>query len=88
MAKSNVKNIIVLSRSGLGSEGAQELAAELEAQGVRLAAPICDIGDTEQVQAAIKECEKSMPPIRGVIQSALKLKVRILRLFFGLVLEL
>ena len=75
MASSNVKNIIALSRSGLESEGAKELVAELEEQGVRLATPRCDIGNAEQVQAAIKECERSMPPIRGIIQSALKLKV-------------
>lgn len=75
MARSGVKNLVIASRSGLDKESAQILAKELQHLGVNFVAAKCDVGDLDQLQKAMAPYKESMPPIRGVIQSALVLKV-------------
>lgn len=77
MASLGAKNIIILSRSGVKGSASVTVAKELKEAGVNLAVHACDIGDYAQVKAALDICAKNMPPIRGVIQAAMVLKVRI-----------
>ena len=57
------------------SESALSMARELQQAGVRLKAYACDVSDFEQLEQTLTLCTKEMPPIRGVIQSAMVLKV-------------
>lgn len=68
---------IFASRSGTASQSATELVATLEAQGAKVAVIICDIGDAEQFDRLLAQAKKEMPPIRGVIQGAMVLRVRL-----------
>lgn len=83
----NAKNIIVLSRSGLQSESSRAFAEELKKDGVKLVGQSCDIYDAKQLQEALRLCERDMPPIRGVIQAAMVLKVKAIPIFLNLLSE-
>ncbi|KAL8722892.1 MAG: hypothetical protein Q9181_007402 [Wetmoreana brouardii] len=72
------KNIIVLSRSGLKSAHAASIVDELNGNGVKLAIYECDVGDREQVDRALGLCSKEMPPIRGVIHTAMVIRDNII----------
>ncbi|KAA8905059.1 fatty acid synthase S-acetyltransferase [Sphaerosporella brunnea] len=74
MASRKAKNLILLSRSGAQSDASKALVAELEASGVKIAAPKCDVSDEETLAAVIKECSKDMPPIKGCIQGSMVLR--------------
>ena len=75
VASLKAKNIILISRSGMKSESALCMAKELQQVGVRLKAYACDVSDFEQLGQTLELCAKDMPPIRGVIQSAMVLRV-------------
>ena len=55
---------------------AASMKDELESQGVRLAIYECDVGDREQVNNVLGLCTREMPPIKGVIHSAMVIRVR------------
>ena len=48
---------------------------ELEATGVKVAAPACDISDSDSIGSALALCSATMPRIKGCIQCAMVLKV-------------
>ena len=75
MTRLKVKNIILMSRSGIKSENALSMARDLQQAGVRLKAYACDVSDFEQLNQTLRLCAKEMPPIRGVIQSSMVLRV-------------
>lgn len=82
MAGKNCKNIILISRSGMRSSGAQSLVDDLDTSGVKLKVYACDVGNEEELEWTLKLCLKEMPPIRGVIQSAMVIRVSWTRLDF------
>ena len=75
MACRNAKNLILLSRSGIRTREAQDSVEHLTALGVKVATPRCDIVEQHSLDAIMKECMESMPPIKGCIQSAVHLEV-------------
>lgn len=75
MASLEATVIIVLSRSGLRSHGAQAMVKEMEDVGVKLVVESCDVDDFEQLDITLSRCAKELPPIRGVIQAAMVLEV-------------
>ena len=74
MASRKCKNIILLSRSGMKNQNAQSLKNELERNNVKLAVYACDVSNFDQLKQTLISCEKEMPPIRGVIQSAMVIR--------------
>ena len=74
MADQGAKNLIFASRSGLAKQEARELVGVLEDRGVAVAVHTCDISEASQMRN-ILEHTKHMPPIQGVIQGAMVLKV-------------
>ena len=76
MARFKCKHIIVISRSGMEGKNARSLTAELASLDVKLAVYTCDVGDLHQLEQTLSRCEKEMPPVRGVIQSAMVIEVR------------
>lgn len=76
MADQGAKNIIVLSRSAGRSEQAAALAKELSKEGCRVKAVSCDVSSEASLADALGQCKKDgLPPVRGVIQGAMVLKV-------------
>lgn len=75
MSRRGAKNIIIMTRSGLQSQRVRELKSEMELKGVRLAVFQGDVGDSTSLESVIEESAKILPPIRGVIHSAMVLKV-------------
>ena len=80
MISRGVKYLILLSRSGAQSEAAIPLLEELKAKGAHVEAPACDVTIKDMLQKVLEDCAKTMPPVIGVIQGSMVLKVRSLDL--------
>ncbi|PGH23855.1 hypothetical protein AJ80_02103 [Polytolypa hystricis UAMH7299] len=74
MVEKGARNLILLSRSGAKSEAAKSLVADLEKIGAVVATPKCDITEEIEVQAALAECAKVMPEIKGSITCSMVLQ--------------
>lgn len=57
-------------------KNARSLVAELASLDVKLAFYACDVGSLHQLEQTLSRCAKEMPPVRGVIQSAMVIEVR------------
>lgn len=75
MIDHGAKYIMFANRSGLSREESKETVRQLEAKGAKVAVYSCDISDDSHVSEMIKKASRDMPPIRGVIQAAMVLKV-------------
>jgi acyl carrier protein len=85
MAERGARHILSISRSGGKDLQSQTFISELEAKGVRVAAKTCDVSSLDEIVSVIEEAKRDgLPPIRGVIQSAMVLKVCNLRCNTGL----
>ena len=76
MAKQGARNFIFLSSSGNITSAVSELMRDLQFDGCKPEIIRCDVSEKEKLRAVLEECQKTMPPIKGVIQGAMKLKVR------------
>jgi short-subunit dehydrogenase len=76
MSSRGARHFILLSRSGARTEDAKTFIHELEAMGVRVYAPACDISDKSALEDVIAYCSEKMPPIKGCIQASAVLKVK------------
>ncbi|KAF7563745.1 hypothetical protein G7046_g409 [Stylonectria norvegica] len=75
MADCGARNIVSASRSGAKSKDGQAFIAEMKAKGVVVVARECDVTLEDAVSSLIeKSLTQGLPPIRGVIQSAMVLK--------------
>jgi NAD(P)-dependent dehydrogenase (short-subunit alcohol dehydrogenase family) len=75
MARQGAKHLIILSRRG-ETQSSRELLAKLRDAGCEAEIYSCDVADKAQLERALHQSMKIMPPIRGVIQAAMVLKVR------------
>ena len=71
------RNLLLLSRSGGDNPEGRELLDQLHSQGVKALAPACDVSDAQSLRKALDACQSHMPPIKGCIQGAMVLHVRI-----------
>ncbi|KAM0168080.1 hypothetical protein ACHAPF_011356 [Botrytis cinerea] len=74
MADRGAKNLVLLSRYGPTSEEASQCVAKLQAQGVRVEIPQCDIADFKSLELVLNCIRRTMPLIKGCIQSAMVLR--------------
>jgi hypothetical protein len=75
MVNHGARNLAFFSRSGATKPDAKAFLEKLSQDGVKAVAYMCDIGDSDQVERAVEQCKKELPPIRGVIQGAMSLAV-------------
>ena len=75
MAKRGVRHFILLSRTGPRTDAAKAMVQELESYGATVCAPLCNVAKRPSLEEAIRLCSKTMPKIRGCIQSTAALKV-------------
>ncbi|EHK21956.1 uncharacterized protein TRIVIDRAFT_53518 [Trichoderma virens Gv29-8] len=73
MALRGARNLIFLSSSGRITPAVTTMRETLEADGCRVHIFTCDVSDKEQLRLVLEQC-KTLPPIRGVVQAAMKLK--------------
>ena len=73
LAKKGAKHLILIGRSGASSEEAQNTLKQLKEQGVHSVEAAIDITNSEQLSRLLKECDKKMPPLKGIIHSAMVL---------------
>ena len=75
MAERGAKNIVTFSRSGTMNEQALSLVESAKGLGTTVYVKKCDVGDEEQLKQVISELKDKLPPIRGIVQSAMILEV-------------
>jgi NAD(P)-dependent dehydrogenase (short-subunit alcohol dehydrogenase family) len=78
MVDRGARNLVFLSRSGAKKEEAQNLVKELTTEGARIAAYACDLSDEDRLRLVLEDVSRDLPPIRGVIQSAMVIQVRLI----------
>ncbi len=76
MVSRGAKNLILISRTRTYSAEIKSFVRELRDKGVSLATLACDIGDQEDLASALASC-RNMPAIKGCIQGAMVIKVRV-----------
>ncbi|KAK0513792.1 hypothetical protein JMJ35_003514 [Cladonia borealis] len=74
MVSRKARNLLLLSRNSDYDESQQAFLEEIRAQNVVVAAPPCDISSRISLNHALAECARSLPPIKGCIQSAVALE--------------
>tara|TARA_R110002060_G_scaffold51583_1_gene62594 strand:- start:872 stop:1495 length:624 start_codon:yes stop_codon:yes gene_type:complete len=77
MVQHGAKHLAFFSRSGATSEGQLNFMNSLKQQGIDARAYACDICDKSQLEVVLQQCSQEMPKIRGVIQGAAVLRVRV-----------
>ncbi len=75
MVNRGAKNLVLVSRSAETQPNVQQLTSELKKAGCRVAVYSCDVADIAQFVQMLQKVGQAMPPIRGVIQGAMVLKV-------------
>ena len=75
MTSHGAKNLLILSRRRMSSDAKVALEQVYAKQGVVLRVETCDIADEGQVQKVADYCQTVMPPVKGVIQAAMVLRV-------------
>lgn len=74
LAEKGAKNLILVGRSGASTLEAQKTLEKLRSQGVFVKEASIDVTRSEQVSQLIQECDDEMPPLKGVIHSAMVLQ--------------
>lgn len=70
---------MIVSRSGLVGEEAQNAIIRLINKGVTIKVCQCNVGAKEELDAQLKRALSGVPPVRGVIYGAMVLRVSINR---------
>ncbi|KAJ5272907.1 polyketide synthase [Penicillium angulare] len=73
LVSNGARNIACISRSGDASPLAPALRLELSDKNVRVQIYACDVSDEQGMKQILSQCAEEMPPIRGVVQSAVVL---------------
>lgn len=74
MVNKGARHIVLASRSGSNPK-VRELVDEIEAYDAKIVVEKCDVGDVLDVAALIERIRTEMPPIKGLIHSAMVLHV-------------
>jgi emericellamide synthase (highly reducing iterative type I polyketide synthase) len=78
LADHGARNIVALSRSGGRDPQHAAFIRDMQARGVRVVGRVCDITSREQVAGvAWAMGQDGFPPVRGIVQSAMVLRVRL-----------
>ncbi|KAG8415739.1 polyketide synthase [Metarhizium acridum] len=72
MIDNGARNVVVLGRSGSSGAEVQKLLKKYDATGINVLALACDVGSRAELAKAV-ESIRDLPPVRGVVHSALLL---------------
>ncbi|KAJ5091914.1 polyketide synthase [Penicillium alfredii] len=73
LVSNGAQHIAFISRSGNASALAPPLKKELSEKGANVQIYACDVSDEQGMKRVLDQCAAEMPPIRGVVQSAVVL---------------
>lgn len=73
LAAQGARHLVLASRRGPQTPGADEIVAELAALGARALPWACDVSDRAEVERMVAEVAQKLPPLRGVVHSAMVL---------------
>lgn len=76
MADHGARNLIFVNRSGLSNPASQATVDALKEKEVNTLVHACNVSDQVQIQNMLFDLTRTAPPIRGVIQAAMVVKVR------------
>lgn len=69
------KNLAFFTKSGDSKESAKSYLNQLRSNGVNANAYACDVSDRVSLADAIARCSAEMPPLKGIVQCAMVLRV-------------
>ena len=75
MASRGAKHFLFLSSSGKITEAVSQMQTDLQADGCSVTIRKCDVSDRDALRIVLEECTSALPPIKGVVQGAMKLSV-------------
>jgi NADPH:quinone reductase-like Zn-dependent oxidoreductase len=75
MIDRGAKHLIFANRSGMSKQEAKDTVAAIEQRGAKAHVQSCDVSESTHVRKLVEECGRHMPPIKGVIQGAMVLRV-------------
>ncbi|MGD9853730.1 MAG: SDR family NAD(P)-dependent oxidoreductase [Planctomycetaceae bacterium] len=73
LAERGARHLVLMGRSGASTKEARQAIQDLERRGVNVVVAKADVSDAAQVRQALSKLRASMPPLRGVIHSAMVL---------------
>ncbi len=80
LVRHGARHLALLSRRGAAdTPEAEEILQQFAAAGVSVIAPPCDVADAAAVRAALASIAAQMPPLRGVVHSAMVIEDALLR---------
>jgi len=86
LVSKGARHLLLLSRRGTSDSNAIQFVSDLVASGIDVHAPTCDITDSSTLKRVLEECQRSMPPIKGCIQSSMVIRVRLMEFDFSVFL--
>ena len=75
MASRGAMHLLILSRSAPSAETWRAFEADLASYGANAHLLRCDISNSSMVQGVATYCQTNLPPVKGVIQAAMVLRV-------------
>jgi acyl carrier protein len=75
MIQCGARDVVLLSRTGGEASKLDRLLQKTKCPDARITVKICDIGDDSQVRQCLESLKDSMPPVCGIIQAAMVLRV-------------
>ena len=75
LVQQGARHVVMVSRSGPHGKGIQRLVDEMNALGASLNVYSCDIANQDELKKVIDSDAAAMPPICGVVQAAMVLRV-------------
>lgn len=73
LAEKGAGHLVLLGRSGAATAEAKEALQDLKNKGVAIKVASVDVSDRDQLAGLLEECAAEMPPLRGIIHSAMVL---------------
>ncbi|KAK4654427.1 Type I Iterative PKS [Podospora pseudocomata] len=73
MVSRGARDFVILSRRGINTPAAKLLVKDLESQGVRVEAAVCDVSKRENVVKAVRNAASGDRAVKGVIHAAMSL---------------
>lgn len=78
MVSKGARNIVIVSRSDKVTDKVSELMQQAKTCGANIILRSCDVSDSQSVETMVRETTAQLPPLRGVIHSAMVLDVSFL----------
>lgn len=75
MISHGARNLILISSRISSIENSATFLDEIRETGCNVFVEVCDVTDAASLQSLLSKAEVALPPIKGVIQSAMILKV-------------